>query len=94
MTDELFAQIVGGVVSFCFSYIPKLEGWYKALDSNLKRLVMAGFFLVVGGAIFGLSCAGVVNYFECGWLGALVMLKLVFNALIANQTAYLLTPRK
>lgn len=93
MTDELFAEIVGAVVSLLFSYLPVLEDWYNKLNKAKKRLVMAGVFIVIGVAIFGLSCAGVVNYVECSQAGALAMLALVIRALIANQVAYKLTKK-
>lgn len=93
MTDELFAEIVGIVVSLLFSYFPGLQGWYDKLDKVMKRLVMAGVFVVIAAAIFGLSCAGLIDYAECSQAGALAMLALVFRALMANQATYLLTPK-
>jgi uncharacterized protein YacL len=93
MTVEELSAICGIVTSLIFSYVPKIKTWFEALDGNIKRLLQLAVAVGVAGVIFGLSCAGVLSTFTCDWPGAMTMLRLVLTFLIANQTAYALTPR-
>jgi hypothetical protein len=92
MTSELLGSIGGIVLSLVFSYIPKLNAKFAALDGTIKRLIMGGLLMLVAAASFGLSCAKVFATVECSQAGALGMVKVFVMALIANQSAYLISP--
>jgi hypothetical protein len=88
------ALVLGTVLSLLGSYLPKFSDWYMNLDGTYKRLFMLGGGVVIVGGAFGLSCANVVVYFACSWVGGFEALKLFAAFMIANQTTYLLSPRK
>jgi len=91
----MLSALVGVVVSLVFSYFPAVSEWFAQLEGNEKRLLQLGVAFVVTGAIFGLGCAAVIDSgFACDWAGALDAVSLLLSFLIANQTAYSLTPRK
>lgn len=92
MTAELLAGISGTVVSVLFSYLPGLSGAYDGLGATYKRLVMAGVLLVVAAVIYGLSCAGIYQFFTCDQAGIIKAVEIFVAALVANQATYLITP--
>lgn len=92
MTSELLGSIAGIVLSLVFSYVPGLSGKFAQLESSLKRLIMAALLLIVAAAAFGLSCAKVFATVECSEAGALGLVKVFVLALVANQSAYLISP--
>ena len=92
MTSDLLASISGIVLSLVFSYIPGLNTKFAKLDSGIKRLIMAGLLLITAGAAFGLSCAKIFPTVACSQEGALGLVKVFVMALIANQSAYLISP--
>jgi len=95
MTSEFLASTAGIVLSLLFSYIPKFEGWFDALDGNSKRLIMLASLFVTAAGVFGLACTGKFSIdVACDLDGALGMLELFILASIANQAAYKLTPKK
>ncbi len=94
MTAEQLAAIAGIVLSLLFSYIPGLSDKYASLDPTQKRLIMAGLLLLVAGGVFAGSCGGLWNTVVCTKKDALGLLYVFISALIANQSAYLLSPRK
>lgn len=92
MSSELLAAIAGVVLSLAFSYIPGLSTKFAKLQSSTKRLIMAGLLLLTGAAAFGLSCAGVFATVTCDKAGILGLVSHFIAALIANQSAYTLSP--
>jgi hypothetical protein len=93
ITAETLSGAVGIALSLGFSYIPGLKDWYGKLNSTEKRGVMAVLLIVTAGAIFGLSCGGVIDAVQCTEAGAFGLLGVLLSALVANQAAYLLTPK-
>jgi len=97
MSTESLALISGAVLSLLFSYIPGLNVKFAELGSEVKRLIMAVLLLVVAGSIYGLSCAGWGASFgiavTCDQVGALNLIQVFVLALIANQSAYAITPQ-
>lgn len=59
MSAEALVALSGIVLSLVFSFLPTVKDWYAARTGDEKRAVMAGLLLVVAGAVFGLSCAGI-----------------------------------
>ena len=90
--DELSA-VAGIVLSLFFSYVPGVKGWFEGLESSYKQMVMGGLLVAVGLSVFGLACSGIVDMIVCDKAGALGLVKLVIEALIANQAVYLITKK-
>ena len=93
MDATLLASIAGIVLSLAFSYIPKLDTWYVVQDGKLKRLIMLGVLLIVALAAFGLSCADLWATVTCDKAGAMGLVEAFIMAALANQGAYLFSPR-
>lgn len=94
MLSEQLAAIAGVILSLLFSYVPGVSDWYGMLEPTRKRLLMAALLLAVAGGMFGLSCAGVVDAVSCTQGGALALVNAFIAALVANQAAYMISPRK
>ena len=92
MTPELLVSIAGIILSLAFSYVPKLDVKFAALEGVHKRLVMLGLIVVAAAGAFGLSCAGLLDAAACDQAGAWGLVQLVIFAAIANQSAYMLSP--
>lgn len=97
MSVESLALIAGGVLSLLFSYIPGLNASFAGLGSEVKRLIMAGLLFLVAAVIYGLSCAGVGASFAvsvpCTQEGLLGLINVFVLAVIANQSAFAITPK-
>ncbi len=93
MTTEQLSAIAGVLLSLAFSYVPGLSGKFDTLEPTGKRLVMAGLLLLVAVAAFGLSCSKVVDAVACDKPGALGLVSAFIAALVANQGAFLLSPK-
>jgi hypothetical protein len=97
MTAEFLAGIVGIGLSLIFSYVPGLNAKFAALDATYKRLIMLGLLVLTAGVVYGLACIGwAANLginLTCDQAGLQELLKALFAAAIANQTAYSLTPQ-
>jgi hypothetical protein len=97
MTPEILASIAAVILSLLFSYVPGLSTWYEPLPGDLKRLVMLALLLLTALASFALACAQISlenATVACSTPGALGLLKTFIAAMIANQSAYALSPRK
>ncbi len=97
MSVESLALIAGGLLSLLFSYIPGLNAGFAGLGSEVKRLIMAGLLFLVAAVIYGLSCAGVGGSFgvsvPCTQEGLLGLVNVFVLAVIANQSAFSITPK-
>ncbi len=98
MSAQDLSVYAGILLSFFFSYAPKISDWYNALDATYKRLIMAGALLLVVGGVMGLACGGLGADLgisvTCDKAGIIGMIKAFIAALIANQGAYLISPKK
>lgn len=92
MTSDLLAALAGILLSLIASYVPGFSPWFKKLDSTQKRAFMAAALLGISLAAFGLSCAQVIDAVECSRDGALVIVHAFVAALVANQSAFMLSP--
>jgi len=94
MDAELLASVTGILLSLLFSYVPGIKDWFESLAASNKQALMGLLLLSVSGAVFGLSCAGLVDVgVVCDKAGALGMVSVFVAALIANQSMYLLTKK-
>jgi hypothetical protein len=91
MTAEQLGSIAGIVLSLLFSYVPGLAGWFAALTTGYKQMIMGVLLIAVAGAIYGLACANLYGGIVCGKEGGLQLINILIAALISNQSAYLLT---
>lgn len=93
MSADLLASLAGILLSLLFSYIPGLNGWFDLLEPIFKRLLMLLLLILVSAAAYGLSCAGIFPTVTCDREGLLGLVSAFVGAMIANQAAYLLSPR-
>ena len=93
MNQTELAALVGVVVSLAFSYFPVINEWFDQQEPNVKRLLQVAVAAVVAAGALALSCVGVVESFACDAAGALAAGRLLLTFLIANQTAYAVTPK-
>lgn len=94
MSASELSALGGVALSLIFSYVPGLSDWFNAKEPTVKRLLMALLLLLLAGAIFGLSCAGVLTVASCDQPGALGLVSAFLAALIANQATYQISPRR
>jgi len=52
---------------------------------------MGALLIAVAGTVFGLSCSGIISAVSCSQAGAIGLVNVLINALIANQSTYLIT---
>ena len=93
MTVDFLAMAFGVITSLLFEYFPVVESWFGSQPANVKKLLQLAVAAIVAWGAFGLSCAGVLTAFTCDGVGAVTVLRLLFDFLIANQTAHKLTKR-
>lgn len=95
MTAQVLSAAAGIVLSLGFSYVPKLAPWYDAQEGTTKRLIMLGLLALVSVGVFGISCAGWFNFnITCDQAGIEELVSAFFLALVANQSTFLITPKK
>ena len=94
MSQELLASIAGILISLAFSYIPKLKDKYAALSGEYKRLAMLGALLVAALGVMGVSCLDWYILVSCDVAGVKELIEIFILAAIANQSTFLLTPKK
>lgn len=94
LSPDGLAVISGFILALFFSYFPRVKVWWEKLAPDPRRGFMSLFLIVVAGAIFGLNCGGlIIADFTCTQGGAVVFVKALFLALIANQGLFPLLPK-
>jgi Mg2+/citrate symporter len=93
ITSTTLSSLVGLALSLVFSYVPGLKDKFNELESGQKQAVMGVLLVASAGAVFGLSCAGVVDSVTCDKAGAVGLVEVLVAALVANQSTYLLTKK-
>ena len=98
MTPQSISTAAAVLLSLAFSYIPNLSDWYAKLDGVRKRLVMLCLLVAAALSAFVLACSGHASAFgltvTCDEPGAIALLQSLVLAVMANQSAYLITPRR
>lgn len=94
MDAAALAVIAGVLLSLAFSYIPGLNKWFEGIAGNAKRLIMLGLLAVVALAVYGIACLGWWDVgVVCDQAGAIALGEQFILAMIANQSAYLISPK-
>lgn len=93
MNSEQLSAVVAGALSLAFSYIPGVSAWFDGLTKENKQFVMGVLLVLSAAAVFGLSCAGVLDSVACTKDGGIGFLSVLLSALFANQSVYLLTKK-
>lgn len=98
MTADTLTMFAAALLSLAFSYIPGLNSRFDALAPEYKRLTMAGLTLVVAAAVYALACYGIADQLglsvTCDQPGLIGLIRAWIAAVVANQGAYALTPRR
>lgn len=90
MTEAQVSSIAGLLLSLAFSYIPGVSDWFAKLDGTYKRLLMAGLLVVAAMGALVYKCVGDAACYQANlndYLSAFIA------ALVANQAAYLISPK-
>lgn len=94
VTPETLVVAAGAVLSLSMAYIPGLRKRYEPLDKETKALIMA--LLVIGSTlvIYALACADLLASLglvvACSAQGGIELAKVLFLALVANQTTFVI----
>ena len=94
MSETTISSVAGILISLAFTYVPNLRDKYDALSAGYKSLVMLGVLAAAVGVLFGASCLGYATVPACTVEGAKSLVPLFINAVLANQSTYVLTHRK
>ncbi len=98
MTPEYLSSLAGILLSLLASYLPGFSAWFDNLEPNLKRLFMLPLLLAVAIGSYGVACAGWAGLVDplvsCNTAGLAAIAKAFVAALIANQAAYAISPRR
>lgn len=96
MDANFLSATAAVLISLLFSYVPKLNTWFASLQTEYKRLIMAGALLLVAGVSVWLACAGLAADFglsvTCDKPGIIGVVQAFILALAANQATYTLSP--
>ena len=94
MSAEALALYSGVALSLVFSYVPGLNKKFDGLQPDYKRLIMLGALVLTAGIVFGISCSGWLDVgITCDQAGIVALLQAFVLALIANQSAYAISPK-
>ena len=98
MSAAALALIAGTALSLAFSYIPRADGSFKKQNGVTKRLIMLGCLVLTSGIVYGLSCIGWGSAWGitvvCDQPGLLGLVGQFTIAMIANQSAFAISPQK
>lgn len=93
MSAEFLSLAAGVLLSLVFSYVPGLNAKFKALQADYQRLIMLAALALASIGVFGVACLGWIDVgVSCDQEGALAVLQAFVLALIANQSAYAISP--
>ena len=97
MTADILASTASVFLSLLFSYVPGFKSWYEAQAPTSKRLIMLGLLALVAAGSFAAACAQFGDALRldvvCSRDGAIGLLETFIAALVANQAAFLISPK-
>lgn len=91
---ELIALVAGAVVSLIFSYFPVLRVKFAGLTQEAKSGIMLGLNVLIVVALCLLDAFDIFDFgltFDKAGIANIVLT--FFAAMIANQSAYVLSPQ-
>lgn len=100
MTSKQLVAAAAVLLAILFEYVPDLQRWYDGLgeeasNKTYKRLVMLVCLAAIAGGAYVLSCVLQVEAFvTCDTAGAWGLVRLFVSAVIVNQSAYLIAPKR
>ncbi|RLC76903.1 MAG: hypothetical protein DRJ03_22330 [Chloroflexi bacterium] len=100
MTSEQLVAAAALLLALLFEYVPGLQRWYDGLgedadNKTYKRLVMLACLAAVAGGAYVLSCVLMVEQLvTCDAAGVWGLVRLFVAAVVVNQSAYLIAPRR
>jgi hypothetical protein len=92
---EMFALVVGGILSFIFSLAPKLNTWFAAHPENYKKLFQLGLMVATALVIYFGSCNWSIftTDLACGQEGIWRLVTILFSGIVGNQGIFRITPK-
>lgn len=95
MSPELLSVIAGAILSLLFSYFPRLNTKYAALDDGVKKLIMLGILLIVIISLFVLACVQFISIdgFVCNRQNAFTFAWMFIYAVLGNLGTFKLSPQ-
>lgn len=92
LTPDLLVAILSAALSLIFAYVPKVKGFYSALDPDYQAFIMLIGIVVVALIVFGANCGAflVVVNLACTKQGLVDLAWYIFLALTVNQSTYLI----
>ncbi len=94
LTPELLAIIAGALLSLLMAYVPGLNTWYDNLKPTHKRLTMLVLLALSAVGVFAYACTGRTDLTTCDAAGGWQLLEFFIAAMIANQSAFLIAPKR
>ena len=98
MTANVISLSAGVILSLLFSYVYGVNSWFDKFNGTHKRLIMLLLLVIVAAGGFGISCLGWAASFSisvtCDTAGAVGLFQQLMIAVIANQSTYLISPKK
>jgi hypothetical protein len=92
MTASQLTVFASVGLSLIFSYIPGIKPRWDALEPDWKRLYMLLMLLAVTLGVAALSCGKIIPSVPCDQPGLIDLAITFVSAVIANQSAYSITP--
>lgn len=95
INSELIAMIVGAFVSVLFSYFPKLNTLFAALQANKKKLIMLGIMILISAGLYAGDCYLDlwITDLVCGKEGVWRLVTILIASIVGNQGAFSITPQ-
>ncbi len=100
MTPESLSACAAILLSLLASYLPGFSAWFARLDPIQKRLLMLAGLALTSLACLALACAPIPGLREglgvgvaCDTPGLLAFARAFALAVIANQSAFLISPK-
>jgi hypothetical protein len=97
MTLDTLNALLGAILSLLLSFTT-IKTWFDGLSGDAKRLAIIGLLAAISLASYLLACSPLAPELglalTCDQAGAVAVLRAFLAALVANQAAYALTPRR
>ncbi len=94
LSPETLILIAGALLSLLFAYAPGVKPWFEKQPPIRKRLVMLGLLALAALGVFAYACAGRTALVACDAKGGWTLLEFFILAVVANQSAFLITPKR